>query len=125
MKRFDFARETAAPIQAFESVGAAGVRLARGRGETRVHAIYFEPGGVIGPHPTGFAQLFLVVAGSGWVAGADGVRHPLEAGRGAYFDKGELHSKGSEDGMTVVMLQVDELDPELQALELAPRRDRG
>ena len=65
----------------------------------------------IGPHPTGFAQLFLVTSGSGWVAGADGRRRLLGAGEAAYFEKGEMHAKGSAVGMQVIMLQVDRLQP--------------
>jgi hypothetical protein len=34
------------------------------------------------------------------------------AGQGAYFAPGEAHSKGSETGMTVIMVQAEQLTPE-------------
>lgn len=56
-----------------------------------------------------FDQLFLVMDGSGWVAGADGSRVTLSAGQGAFFENGARHSKGSESGMTALMVQVSSL----------------
>jgi quercetin dioxygenase-like cupin family protein len=68
--------------------------------------VHLEAGGEIGPHPAGIGQLFLVVAGSGWVAGADAVRRPLRAGQGAVIARGEVHAKGSDAG-SAVMIQLD------------------
>jgi hypothetical protein len=45
------------------------------------------------------------------VGGVDGVRVPIAAGQAACFYPGEIHSKGSEQGMTVVTKQADELRP--------------
>lgn len=113
MQIIEFSREHARPIELFHSVSAANVRLGCGRGETHVYAVYFGASGVIGEHPAGFAQLFLVVEGSGWVAGADGRRTPLVSGQGVYFAPGEVHSKGSDAGMLVIMVQGDFLEPPL------------
>jgi hypothetical protein len=46
------------------------------------------------------AQLFLVIAGSGWVAGADGIRHPIQAGQGAHWAAGEVHTSGTDTSLT-------------------------
>ena len=109
MRVIEFSRNRAQPIELFASSSASSVRLADGRGEAHVYCVYFEPGGCIGEHPTGFGQLFLVMDGSGWVAGADGSRVTLTAGQGAIFENGERHSKGSEGGMTALMVQVSTL----------------
>lgn len=109
MRIIEFANNHAAPIELFNSVGASSVRLGEGKGEAHAYCVYIEPGGSIGEHPTGFAQLFLIVHGSGWVAGADGTRVQLACGQGAFLERGELHAKGSEDGMTAIMIQVSEL----------------
>jgi quercetin dioxygenase-like cupin family protein len=106
-----FSAEQAEPIEHFESVGAASVRLGDGHGDAHVYCVRFEPGGKIGQHPARFGQLFLVVEGSGWASGQDGVRVELAAGQGAYFGRGELHAKGSDVGMTAIMIQVRELEP--------------
>lgn len=102
---FDFSAGMAAVIPEFDSRGAASVELAHGDGEAYAYAIHIEPGGVIGPHHAGFDQLYLVVRGSGWVAGADGVRHAVGAERGAFIPTGEEHSKGSDVGMLAIMVQ--------------------
>lgn len=111
MQVFRFSHSDATPIQKYESSGAAALPIASGHGDTHVNYVQFEPGGVIGPHPTGFAQLFIVSQGSGWVAGEDGVRTPISTGQYAYYRKGELHSKGTDKGMAAIMVQVDSLNP--------------
>jgi quercetin dioxygenase-like cupin family protein len=107
----EFRREAAQPITLFDSSGAFSVALADGNGEAHVYCVHIEPGGCIGAHDAGFGQLFLVVQGSGWAAGADGARVALRAGQGALFERGERHSKGSDEGMTVIMVQVGDLQP--------------
>ena len=109
MRVLQFSRDRAQPITEVASVAASSVHLADGRGEAHVYALRFGPGGQIGPHPAGFGQIFLVVDGTGWVAAADGRRVPLAAGEGVYFAPGEMHSKGSEEGMTAIMVQVETL----------------
>ena len=68
------------PITHYESARADSARIANGHGEAHIHLVTFDAGGVIGPHEAGFGQLFLVLDGTGWVAGQDGRRVPL-AGR--------------------------------------------
>jgi len=109
MQVFEFLRHQAQPIQLFDSTSAASLHLGDGMGEAHMYCIYLGPGGEIGAHRAGFGQLFLIVEGSGWVAGEDGRRVPLSAGQGAYFAPGEMHSKGSDRGATVIMVQVSEL----------------
>ena len=110
MRVVEFSRSVARPIDDFDSAQAASVHLASGRGDAHVYVIHFGPDGVIGEHPTGFCQLFLVTAGIGWAAGADGNRVALLPGQGARFDRGELHSKGGADGTVAIMVQVDAFD---------------
>jgi quercetin dioxygenase-like cupin family protein len=109
MRVIEFSSSQAEPITLFGSMAASSRLLASGCGEAHVHCLRFEPGGEIGEHPTGFGQLFLVVEGSGWVASGRGRRVEVHAGQGVYFERGERHSKGSDRGMTVLMVQVTEL----------------
>jgi len=111
MQIIDFSARHAAPIEQFDSVGAFSVYLGSGEGEAHAYCVRFAPGGTIGRHPAGFGQLFLVVEGSGWASGGDGVRVELAAGQGAFFARGELHAKGSDAGMTAIMIQVRDLEP--------------
>lgn len=112
MKIITFGHDAASSIELFHSVGASSVALGHGHGETHVYAIHVEAGGMIGTHPTGFAQLFLVVQGSGWASGHDNIRQPLKAGEGVYFACGEMHAKGSDKGMTAIMIQVSDMNAE-------------
>ena len=68
----------------------------------------------------GFGQLFCAMAGVGWVAGADGVRHELRTGQAAIIARGELHAKGSETGLTALLVQIADLTttPHSPAAEL-------
>ena len=88
---------------------ASSIEFAEGEGEAHAYVIYFEPGGVIGPHEAGFGQILLALTGSGWVAGGDDQRIALAEGEAAFISRGEVHSKGSENGMTAFMLQVRDL----------------
>jgi quercetin dioxygenase-like cupin family protein len=90
---------------------ASSIKLAEGAGEAHAYVVYFEPGGVIGPHEAGFGQIFFAVAGSGWVAGADDQRIALAEGEAAFINRGEVHAKGSESGLTALMVQVRDMTP--------------
>jgi quercetin dioxygenase-like cupin family protein len=109
MQLLDFTPGRAAPIPDYKSHEAYALPLADGRGEGHVYCIRIEPGGAIGPHEASFGQLFLVVAGSGWVSGGDGARRPLGVGRGAFIGRGEVHAKGSDSGLTAIMVQLTDL----------------
>jgi len=111
MKVVDFSPERCRPIELYGSVRATSVPLADGSGELHVYAVRIAPGGSIGRHEAGFDQLFLVMEGSGWAEGGDGVRVDLPAGKGAFFRRGEMHAKGSLAGLTALMVQADRMDP--------------
>jgi quercetin dioxygenase-like cupin family protein len=115
MKFIEFSRDKAAPIALFESVTAFSLEIGEGYGEAHIHSIHLGPGGHIGDHRAGFDQLFLVVEGTAWAAGEDRRRVTLSAGQGAYFATGEIHSKGSDEGATVIMIQVSRLAATPQA----------
>jgi hypothetical protein len=114
MQLVDLSPTRATAIGEFEAAGAAALALATGAGSAHIYALYVEAGGHIGPHVAGFGQLLVPLTGSGWVAGADGVQFALVPGQVAYWKRGELHSKGSEAGMTALMIQVRDLGIESQ-----------
>ncbi len=110
IRLFRFNASQAKPIQAYSSAGAHSCELAHGNGESHAYVVHMEPGGIIGPHQAGFDQVLLVVKGSGWVAGNDGIRHKVEEESGAFIPLGENHSKGSNTGMVAVMLQASKVN---------------
>jgi quercetin dioxygenase-like cupin family protein len=105
----DFAPERAVPVTEYRSRAARAQPLGDGHGEAHVYAVHFAAGGHIGQHPAGFGQLFCAVLGTGWVAGADGVRHEFRAGQAAVIARGEVHAKGSDTGLTALMVQIADL----------------
>lgn len=111
MHVIDFAPDRATPITEYGSRAASAQPLGDGRGEAHVYAVHIAAGGEIGLHPAGFGQLFCVIAGAGWVAGADGIRHEIHEGQAAVIARGEKHAKGSATGLSAVMIQIAELAP--------------
>jgi quercetin dioxygenase-like cupin family protein len=109
MKLFHFSPGHDVMISAYESQGAYALQLGQGQGQGYVYCIRIDPGGSIGPHEAGFGQLFLAVAGSGWVSGSDDVRRALSVGQGAFIARGEVHAKGSDTGLTAIMVQLTDL----------------
>jgi len=109
MQLLSFGAEQATPIREYLSQNASAVFLVSGQGEAHVYCVHLGAGGEIGVHEAGFAQLFLVVEGSGWVSGSDGRRQLLAQGHGALIARGEVHAKGSALGMTAIMLQLTEV----------------
>jgi len=72
---------------------------------------HLPPGGVVGFHEASVPQLFCVLAGSGWVTGADRERMPIGPFDAAFWEAGEWHESGSEDGMTAVVLEGELVEP--------------
>jgi quercetin dioxygenase-like cupin family protein len=107
--RFDASLAERIGPRPYEVKMASSLELAEGEGEAHAYVVYFEPGGEIGPHEAGFGQLFVALSGSGWVAGGEGERVPLAEGQAAFIQRGEIHSKGSETGLTALMIQVRDL----------------
>lgn len=75
-----------------------------GAEQTRVHVARFEKDSLLGRHPTKIWQLFMVIAGSGWVSGEDQIRYPISMGQAVLWHPGEEHDSGSEIGMSVLIL---------------------
>ena len=110
--RFD--KSVATAVESYGARSTTSVHLGSGSGEAHAYVLYFEAGGEIGEHETGFGQLFVVVDGGGWVvSGSD--RHDVGIGDAVFLPRGVMHAKGSESGMTAVMIQMDDLEPSRQS----------
>ena len=79
-------------------------------GDAHVVVIEIGPRGVVARHPAVGAQLFAVVRGSGWVSGGGGERELIGGGEAVLWDPGEEHESGSEEGMTVLVVEAESLD---------------
>ena len=92
-------------VQLYGSQGFRATRIAAGEGRVGLTCLTVEPGGVIGTHPATGTQLFLVIAGEGWAAGPDGERVPIAAGWGVRWGAGEVHTSGSQTGLTALAVE--------------------
>ncbi len=97
-------------ISEFGSVGVALREILRSAGETTIHTMELRAGGRVGYHPAAAPQLFLVVAGEGWVRGASGERIPVTTGDAALWERGEWHASGTEAGLTALVVEGDQLE---------------
>jgi hypothetical protein len=97
-------------IQMYSSEGLRATRIADGDGQVQLTCLRVEPGGVIGTHPAADSQLFLIMAGQGWVAGPDGERVPITTGWGVRWDAGESHTSGTATGLTALAIEGPSLD---------------
>lgn len=79
--------------------------VAERSGIRRVHVASVAAGGVLGRHPARDWQLFVVVAGTAWVAGPDGERHELKTGEGVLWAPGEDHESGADEPMIAVLVE--------------------
>ena len=110
MRLLDLAGASWREIDRFGSQGArhhAFASLADGA----VAIIHLSPGGLLGRHPAAGPQLFVVVAGSGWVAGPDGERAPVAEGDAVLWDAGEEHESGTDTGLTAMVFEARSLKP--------------
>jgi hypothetical protein len=97
-------------IEFHGSTGFHATRIAAGQGPVRLTCLNVEPGGVIGTHPAADGQLFLVIAGDGWASGPDGERVPIGSGWGVRWHPGEVHTSGTDTGMTALAVEGAPLD---------------
>lgn len=81
---------------------------------------YLPPGGRIGEHPAATRQLFAVVVGEGWVSGSDGEQRVIGTGHAAFWETGERHAAGTDTGITSLIVEGDDLDPDQFMSQIEP-----
>ena len=114
MKLLRFGPDRGRAIDAYgsEHVTLAPLTAPLARGASVQAACFrLEPGGRIGRHPASVPQLLVVVAGTGWASGADGIPHPLEHGDAVFWEAGEEHETWTEDGLTAIVLEGEGVVP--------------
>jgi len=104
-----FNKLTGKAISNYNSVAAYYTNLMRTNEPVSIGIIHVEPGGMVGYHDAPVKQAFIIMEGQGWIKGADGQIQTLQTGEGVLWDKGEGHESGSEQGMTVLVLQGENL----------------
>lgn len=112
MRRVRFDAPVGHHITAFSSQHVTITGIQRISSSAQIGCLWIGAGGVVGYHEATTAQLFLVTAGEGWATGADRVRQPISVGHGVFWEQGEWHESGSDSGMTVIVVEGDDLRPD-------------
>ena len=97
--------------QSVEAHGSSGYTM---RGVIRseqahVAVAILAPGGTIGRHAAAVPQLFVVVEGSGWVAGDNAEQVEVAAGDAVLWDADEEHEAGTDEGMVSLVVESNAL----------------
>ncbi|MBA4493393.1 cupin [Paenactinomyces guangxiensis] len=113
MQIFRFDSSVSRKITQFSSTGVKISPIMRTDGKLQAGCIHFAAHSVLGFHPAVVKQLFLVVAGSGWVRSKTTEKVPIMSGQAVFWEAGENHESGSETGMTVIVIEGPGVDPSL------------
>jgi quercetin dioxygenase-like cupin family protein len=112
MRLFRFDQETGRNISAFGSQNMVMARIIQITESAQIGCMYIGNDGNVGYHQATSPQLFLVVQGEGWVAGEDRQPITIQSGQAAFWKTGEWHEAGSSQGMTAIVIEGPDLDPE-------------
>lgn len=111
MKIYRFDSNVGRKVGRYGSKAVVISNIIRLKKDTAVSCMFIDRDGLVGYHQAMAPQLFLVVNGEGWVRGPSDARIPIRAGNAAYWEKDEWHESGSSNGMTVMIIEGDELKP--------------
>ncbi|RUS46233.1 cupin [Cohnella sp. AR92] len=114
MRLYRLSKQLGKPITSFNSREASFARIVDYEKTLHIGCIFVGPSGLVGAHEAPVNQLFLVLNGEGWVVGREGTKVEIRSGMAAYWEAGEQHESGSEQGMTVLVLEGEELKPLLE-----------
>ncbi|MBE9917101.1 cupin [Paenibacillus donghaensis] len=117
MRIYHFAKETSIEITNFNSKKTFFSRIIQHNKPIHIGCFHIGPEGVVGSHPATAHQLFLVLNGQGWVIGKEGIKYYIKSGMAAFWEPEEIHESGSEQGMTVIVIEGEDLKPTMNEIE--------
>src|SRR5690606_33914937 len=109
MQLVNFGKAAGNKINNYDSILSTYSKIMKTEEPTNIGLIHIEKGGVVGYHQAPVPQLFVVVNGEGWVEGEDKKKVYLKSGEGVFWNKGEGHLSGSDEGLTALVIQSEEL----------------
>lgn len=112
MEFYRFGKEAGKSITRFDSSFIMS-RIIHTEKPAHIGCMHLEANGVIGYHQAVVPQLLLVVAGEGYVRGEQPEYVRVGAGDAVYWAKGEWHETKTENGLTAIVIESDDLKPSL------------
>ncbi|CAN7573123.1 cupin domain-containing protein [Rossellomorea sp. LjRoot5] len=112
MKIHSFKQNTGKSIQQFNSQNVTIHPLLRPVEPFQIGYLYLEANSVLGMHPAMCDQLLMITSGRGWVRVEGGEKITVEPGMAVFWQEGEMHESGSDDGMTAIVAEGSSLAPE-------------
>ena len=111
MKIFRFDPEVGQEIEQFGSVKAIIAKVLHLEDKAAISCVYIRPNGKLGHHPAVTPQLLLLVQGDGWIRGETEEKLAVREGQAIFWEQGEWHESGSENGMTAVIIEGINIHP--------------
>lgn len=115
MEIYQFNKENGKKITKFDSDFIMN-RITHTQKSAHIGVMHLEESGIIGYHQAVVPQLLLIVRGEGIVRGKEGRSIPVKVGQAVYWEKDEWHETKTEDGLTAVVIESDELNPKEMTL---------
>lgn len=87
-------------------------KIVNHQGNVHIGAMHLHENGIIGNHEAVVSQLLLIVDGAGYVCGAnkEKIKVEVEAGQAVFWEKGELHETSTEQGLTAIVMEAENLE---------------
>ncbi|MED1601892.1 cupin [Alkalihalophilus marmarensis] len=86
-------------------------RIAKLDSLVQIGCMHLDNGGLIGYHQAAVPQLLLIVEGDGWIR-TEHEKHFIQKGDAVFWEKGEWHETGTDNGITAIAIESVQLDPE-------------
>ncbi|WJE17175.1 cupin [Halobacillus sp. ACCC02827] len=115
MEIYQFNKENGKKITKFDSNFIMN-RITHTQKSAHIGVMHLEKNGIIGYHQAVVPQLLLIVKGEGIVKGKEDSSITVKSGNAVYWEKDEWHETKTEDGLTAIVIESEELDPTAMTL---------
>jgi quercetin dioxygenase-like cupin family protein len=111
MKIYNFKQNNGKSIKQFNSQNVTIHPLLKPDDPFQIGYFYLGENSVLGMHPAMCDQLLMITSGTGWVRIEGEEKVLVEPGMAVFWQEGEIHESGSEEGMTAIVAEGSKLDP--------------
>lgn len=112
MMIYSFSKEQGKKITKFDSNFIMS-RIIQTEKPAHIGCMYLEEHGIIGYHQAVVPQLLLIMNGEGFVRGEGEEYIKVQPGDAVFWAKGEWHETKTDIGLTAIVIESKELQPEL------------